>query len=82
MQELQDMKIDLQEKTEQPEAKEDDYEAPAEIKTDIKRGDLITFEKDGKELHRLLCGDSTSKEDVEKLMNGEKADMVFTDSPY
>jgi len=32
--------------------------------------------------HRMMCGDSTSKEDVERLMNGEKADMVFTDPPY
>lgn len=32
--------------------------------------------------HRLMCGDSTSIDVVEKLMDGKKADMVFTDPPY
>jgi site-specific DNA-methyltransferase (adenine-specific) len=32
--------------------------------------------------HRLVCGDSTSPTDVDKLMGGGKADMVFTDPPY
>jgi DNA modification methylase len=32
--------------------------------------------------HILMCGDSTSKDDVDRLMDGEKADMVFTSPPY
>lgn len=42
-----------------------------------KPGDLWTLGR-----HRLLCGDSTNRADVDRLMNGEKADMVFTDPPY
>lgn len=32
--------------------------------------------------HRLLCGDATKREDVERLMAGKKAQMIFTDPPY
>ena len=42
-----------------------------------KTGDLWQLGK-----HRLLCGDSTKEDDVKRLMDGKKADMVFTDPPY
>ena len=46
----------------------------------IKLGDLIELGHNYQ--HRLLCGDSTKEEDVARLMDGKKADMVFTDPPY
>lgn len=52
-------------------------EVPEEVETRCKRGDIWQLGE-----HRLMCGDSTVITDVEKLMNGEKADMVFTDPPY
>jgi len=50
-------------------------EVPEEPKT--KPGDIYQLGR-----HRLMCGDSTSIDAVEKLMDGQKADMVFTDPPY
>lgn len=53
----------------------DDIPEPKEAKA--KLGDLYQLGR-----HRLLCGDAIKKEDVERLMDGKKADMVFTDPPY
>lgn len=64
-----------------PDIKEDDFDidkAAGEIKTPVsKHGDIWHIGK-----HRLMCGDSTKKEDVARLMDGKTARFVFTDPPW
>ena len=55
----------------------DEDAVPEVVHPITRRGDIWLLGN-----HRLMCGDSTMIDDVEKLMNGEKADMVFTDPPY
>ncbi len=57
---------------------EDDFDVEAELDKPAvtKRGDIWQLGR-----HRLMCGDSTT-DDVDTLMDGKKADMVFTDPPY
>ena len=62
---------------EEKEIIEDDYEVEIPEEPKAKYGDIYQLGN-----HRLMCGDSTKEKDVAKLMNGEKADMVFTDPPY
>lgn len=71
---IEDFSLEVEEipgstdKDEVPELKEDPI---------TKKGDIWILGD-----HRLMCGDSTMVDDIEKLMNGEKADLVVTDPPY
>ena len=67
--------IDLDIEEEQEIVEDEVPEVPEEPKA--KLGDIYQLGR-----HFLMCGDSTKEEDVAKLMNGVKADMVFTDPPY
>lgn len=55
----------------------DEDEMPEHVEPRTKLGDIYQLGK-----HRLMCGDSTSIDAVETLMDGQMADMVFTDPPY
>ena len=62
---------------EKEEVFEDDFDGSQITETNIVLGDVIEIGK-----HRLVCGDSTNQNDIDKLMNGATAQMVFTDPPY
>ena len=72
-----DIDLKLFEDEEIKEGLTDDDDVPEVEESICKAGDLWLLGE-----HRLLCGDATKKEDVELLMDGNKADMVFTDPPY
>ena len=58
-------------------AEEDDYDGTVPEEPKSKRGEIYQLGR-----HRLMCGDSTSLEDVRKLMDGKLADLLLTDPPY
>ena len=74
---MEDFGFDLNLDFEDKEVEEDDFEVEVPEEPVAKLGDIWQLGN-----HRLMCGDSTDKETVEKLMDGKKADMVFTDPPY
>lgn len=68
---------DEPEEEEPQEVEEDDYEAELPTEPKAKLGDIYQLGN-----HRLMCGSSTNIEDVEKLMDGNTARMLFTSPPY
>ena len=54
-----------------------EVEVPEDVPTVCERGQVWRLGR-----HRLMCGDSTSAEDVDRLMDGERADVCFTSPPY
>ena len=62
---------------EEQEVIEDDFDIEPPEEPKAKLGDIYQLGN-----HRLMCGDSTKEEDINKLLNGTKIDMVYTDAPY
>jgi DNA modification methylase len=63
----------------QEELKDDDYDLTAALEKAafVKKGDLWVVGR-----HRLLCGDATNAEDVDKLCEGKRVNLILTDPPY
>lgn len=78
-----ELNLEFEEYTEENEEKEniqtveDDYEEEPPEEPRAKFGDVYQLGN-----HRLMCGDSTNSESIRKLMDGKKADLVFTEPPY
>jgi DNA modification methylase len=76
---LKDVGFDSKEldKIFQLESRPEDDDIPENAPPIAQKGDIWQLGR-----HRVMCGDSTKREDVERLMDGKKADIVFTDPPY
>lgn len=66
--------------TDEPEKEVEEDEAPEVDESEPPKSKLGEIYQLGR--HRVMCGDSTNKSNVELLMNGNKANMVYTDPPY
>lgn len=74
---MSDFGFDEAEDEEPQEVQEDDFDTDAPVEAKAKLGEIYQLGR-----HRLMCGDSTKEEDVLALMDGAKAEMVFTDPPW
>lgn len=78
LEELAQQRLGPQHAVDDPSGGGDDFDTtPSEGETRVQPGDLWACGD-----HRLLCGDSTRREDVARLMGNTEADVVFTDPPY
>jgi DNA modification methylase len=70
---------DLFKSESEAEAQDDDFDLSAALEKAafVERGDVWTVGR-----HRLMCGDATSEEDVDKLMGDRRANLILTDPPY
>jgi len=66
-------------KGDEPDIEDDDYDLTAALEkaSFVERGDIWVVGR-----HRLMCGDATDPADVDKLMDGKRANLVLTDPPY
>lgn len=74
---MTDFGFDLETELEDDEVIDDDFEEEVPEEPKAKLGQIYQLGR-----HRLMCGDSTKSTDVQKLMNGVKADLLITDPPY